>query len=720
MTEADARIVSAVARDLDVPPLKARAVADLLDEGATVPFIARYRKEATGGMDEVAIIALRDGVQRRRELEKRRKAVLESIASQGSLTEGLQKQILAADTMARLEDLYLPYKPRRETRGDRARKQGLEKLAVIIARAESGDPETLAAAFVRNDDAPADVHEALAGAGDIIAEDISRDPDLRHALRILFRESGVISSRAVVKKSGEDGAAVYRDYFDHSEDLRRLKGHRLLAMLRGQREGFLRLRLEPAEEQALKLISKIRYRGHSDEMMRRPCGRLLAAAIADSYKRLIRPSLETELLASLRERAETEAIDVFAENLRQLLLSPPMGARITLGLDPGLRTGCKLAVVGREGELLEHSVIYPLEPRRDEEGASRVLRELVMKYGIEAVAVGNGTGGREALAFVKSLALPGVLSVPVSESGASVYSASEEARREFPDLDLTVRGAVSIARRLVDPLSELVKVDPRSIGVGQYQHDVDQKELRARLDDVVSSCVNAVGVDLNTASEALLSYISGLSRRLAEAIVKHRQRNGAFASRTELRDLPGMGAKTFQQSAGFLRISGGPYPLDASAVHPERYNLVERMARDAGCGLGELMADEARRARINLQEYMDDQVGLPTLNDIMAELAKPGRDPREDFEEFSFSEDVHVLEDVKPGMRLPGIVTNITKFGAFVDLGVHQDGLIHISQLADRFVNDPGEVVHLGQPLTVKVIEVDLGRRRIALSLKES
>jgi uncharacterized protein len=720
MTEADARIVSAVARDLDVPPLKARAVADLLDEGATVPFIARYRKEATGGMDEVAIIALRDGVQRRRELEKRRKAVLESIASQGSLTEGLQKQIWAADTMARLEDLYLPYKPRRETRGDRARKQGLEKLAVIIARAESGDPETLAAAFVRNDDAPADVHEALAGAGDIIAEDISRDPDLRHALRILFREGGVISSRAVVKKSGEDGAAVYRDYFDHSEDLRRLKGHRLLAMLRGQREGFLRLRLEPAEEQALKLISKIRYRGHSDEMMRRPCGRLLAAAIADSYKRLIRPSLETELLASLRERAETEAIDVFAENLRQLLLSPPMGARITLGLDPGLRTGCKLAVVGREGELLEHSVIYPLEPRRDEEGASRVLRELVGKYGIEAVAVGNGTGGREALAFVKSLALPGVLSVPVSESGASVYSASEEARREFPDLDLTVRGAVSIARRLVDPLSELVKVDPRSIGVGQYQHDVDQKELRARLDDVVSSCVNAVGVDLNTASEALLSYISGLSRRLAEAIVKHRQRNGAFASRTELRDLPGMGAKTFQQSAGFLRISGGPYPLDASAVHPERYNLVERMARDAGCGLGELMADEARRARINLQEYMDDQVGLPTLNDIMAELAKPGRDPREDFEEFSFSEDVHVLEDVKPGMRLPGIVTNITKFGAFVDLGVHQDGLIHISQLADRFVNDPGEVVHLGQPLTVKVIEVDLGRRRIALSLKES
>jgi uncharacterized protein len=454
--------------------------------------------------------------------------------------------------------------------------------------------------------------------------------------------------------------------------------------------------------------------------MRRPCGRLLAAAIADSYKRLIRPSLETELLASLRERAETEAIDVFAENLRQLLLSPPMGARITLGLDPGLRTGCKLAVVGREGELLEHSVIYPLEPRRDEEGASRVLRELVGKYGIEAVAVGNGTGGREALAFVKSLALPGVLSVPVSESGASVYSASEEARREFPDLDLTVRGAVSIARRLVDPLSELVKVDPRSIGVGQYQHDVDQKELRARLDDVVSSCVNAVGVDLNTASEALLSYISGLSRRLAEAIVKHRQRNGAFASRTELRDLPGMGAKTFQQSAGFLRISGGPYPLDASAVHPERYNLVERMARDAGCGLGELMADEARRARINLQEYMDDQVGLPTLNDIMAELAKPGRDPREDFEEFSFSEDVHVLEDVKPGMRLPGIVTNITKFGAFVDLGVHQDGLIHISQLADRFVSDPGEVVHLGQPLTVKVIEVDLGRRRIALSLKES
>jgi uncharacterized protein len=720
MTDADARIVSAVARDLDVPPLKARAVADLLDEGATVPFIARYRKEATGGMDEVAIIALRDGVQRRRELEKRRKAVLESIASQGSLTEGLQKQILAADTMARLEDLYLPYKPRRETRGDRARKHGLEKLAAIIARAESGDPETLAASFVRNDDAPADVHEALAGAGDIIAEDISRDPDLRHALRILFREGGVISSRAVIKKSGEDGAAVYRDYFDHSEDLRRLKGHRLLAMLRGQREGFLRLRLEPAEEQALKLISKIRYRGHSDEMMRRPCGRLLAAAIADSYKRLIRPSLETELLASLRERAETEAIDVFAENLRQLLLSPPMGARITLGLDPGLRTGCKLAVVGREGELLEHSVIYPLEPRRDEEGASRVLRELVMKYGIEAVAVGNGTGGREALAFVKSLALPGVLSVPVSESGASVYSASEEARREFPDLDLTVRGAVSIARRLVDPLSELVKVDPRSIGVGQYQHDVDQKELRARLDDVVSSCVNAVGVDLNTASEALLSYISGLSRRLAEAIVKHRQRNGAFASRTELRDLPGMGAKTFQQSAGFLRISGGPYPLDASAVHPERYNLVERMARDAGCGLGELMADEARRARINLQEYMDDQVGLPTLNDIMAELAKPGRDPREDFEEFSFSEDVHVLEDVKPGMRLPGIVTNITKFGAFVDLGVHQDGLIHISQLADRFVSDPGEVVHLGQPLTVKVIEVDLGRRRIALSLKES
>ncbi len=721
MNDADARIFSRLSSELTINEKQIHAVAELLDEGSTVPFIARYRKEKSGNLDETRIIAIRDGLAKNRDLEKRRAFILESIDKQGALTLELQRDVQSAGDSNRLEDLYLPYKQKRETRGSRARKQGLEDLARKLASGAVHDPLLEAAHFVSPSDGPASAADALTGALDIIAEDISLNPDLRHSMRILFRENGVLQSLAVKKKQKEEAAAIYRDYFEHREAISRIKGHRLLAMLRGQREGFLRLSLEPDREQALKLIGAIHFKGLPQPFLRTPAGEALRRAAEDGYARLVKPSLENEILKLKREAAEKEAISVFSENLRQLLLSPPLGPRITLGVDPGLRTGCKLVVIGREGELLESSVIYPLAPREDTEGAARTVHGLADKYRIEAVAVGNGTGGREALRFINELALgPEVTVASVNESGASVYSASEIARREFPHEDLTVRGAVSIARRLVDPLAELVKIDPRSIGVGQYQHDVDQKALQTSLADVVSSCVNAVGVNLNTASDELLSYVSGLSTQLGRKIVEYRVKKGGFRTRQQLLNVPGLGEKTFQQAAGFLRILDGDHPLDASAVHPERYALVERMAKSGGYGLADLIRDSTLPSTIPIDQFVEKEVGLPTLQDIISELEKPGRDPRPPFEDFAFSEDVHTIEDVKPGMRLPGLVTNITKFGAFVDIGVHQDGLVHISQMADRFVSDPGEAVRLGQKVIVRVLEVDARRRRISLSLKKT
>lgn len=703
------RVYEIIAKELGIAPKQVTAVAGLLDEGATIPFIARYRKEAHGSLDEVAVSAVRDRLEQLRDLEARRLSVLKSLEERDLLTDGLRSAVEGAETMTALEDVYLPYKPKRRTRASMAREKGLEPLALaLMEQTHDCVPERAALPFVSVEKGVEDAMAALAGARDIIAETASEDAAARAAMREYFGRKAAVSS-SVVKGKEEEGAK-FRDYFDWSEPAAKAAGHRLLAMLRGEAEGVLTLHFLPEPEPALGKLRAMFVKNGS------PAAEQVREAVDDGYKRLLAPSLETELRGALRRAAESEAISVFARNLRQLLLAPPLGRKRVLAIDPGFRTGCKVVCLDAQGALLHHDLIYVMsEDQR--KSAGEKIRKLAERYKAEAVAVGNGTAGRETESLVRSLGL----SVPVlavSESGASVYSASETARREFPDLDLTVRGAVSIGRRLVDPLAELVKIDPKAIGVGQYQHDVDQAALKKSLTDVVDSCVNAVGVDVNTASAELLTHVSGLGPALARSVVDYREANGPFAKRKDILKVPRLGPKAFEQAAGFLRIRDGENPLDGSAVHPESYGIVEAMAGDLGCGVGDLLADPAKRRRIDAKRYVGGSVGLPTLTDILAELDKPGRDPREAFDAFAFAEGVSTLDDLEAGMRLPGIVTNVTNFGAFVDIGVHQDGLVHISQMADHFVGDPHTVLKVQQKVTVTVLDVDAARKRISLSLR--
>jgi uncharacterized protein len=700
-----------ISRELAISERQIQATAALLDEGATVPFIARYRKEVTGGLDEVQIINIRDRLEGLRELDKRRESIIKSIEEQGKMTDDLLAKIIAAETLTILEDIYLPYKPKRRTRGMIAREKGLEPLALELFAQGDIDPESAAAAYVDPEKELPTIEEVLAGSRDIMAEWINEDAEARAALREYFFEQAVLSS-AVVKGKEEEGAK-YRDYFEWTEPAKSIPSHRLLAIRRGTEEGFLSFRMQPDEEEGIELLKRHFVRGANK------AAEQVALASEDAYKRLLSLSLETEIRGATKEKADEYAIKVFADNLRELLLASPLGQKTILALDPGLRTGCKLVCLNRQGKLIHNGTIYPLQPHNKVAESARVIQDLVKSLSIEAIAIGNGTGGREALAFVKEISFDrNVTVVMVNESGASVYSASEVARREFPDHDVTVRGAVSIGRRLMDPLAELVKIDPKSIGVGQYQHDVDQRSLKKSLDDVVVSCVNAVGVDVNTASKELLSYVSGLSERLAQGIVAFRDEHGPFRSRESFTEVSGMGPKTFEQAAGFLRIREGGHPLDGSAVHPESYHIVEAMAKDLGCTVEDLVRDASLRKKIKLEKYESDTVGMPTLQDIMNELSKPGRDPRSEFEVFNYTEGVSEIADVKQGMVLPGVVTNVTAFGAFVDIGVHQDGLVHISQLADRFVSNPSEVVKVGQKVRTTVLDVDVSRKRISLSMK--
>ena len=703
--------LAVIAAELSLQARQVAAAAELLDGGATVPFIARYRKEMTGALDEVAVIGIRDRLAQLRELDARRAVILKSLEEQGVLTAELKASVLGAATMAALEDVYLPYRPKRRTRGMIAREKGLEPLAELIWRQGGIDPRAEAARFVAPDKGVASVEDALAGARDIIAEKVNEDAKVRERMRDLFASTAVLRSRVVDGKEQE--GAKYKDYFQWEEPLRTAPSHRILAIRRGAREGILSFHILPDEEQALALLKQLCVKGDG------PAAREVLAAARDGYKRLLAPSMETEMRLESRKRADGAAIQVFRENLRELLLAPPLGQKNVLAVDPGLRTGCKVVCMDRQGKLLHYEAVFPLAPFARVEEAARTVTELCRRFAVEAIAVGNGTGGREAEAFLRAIDFGRPIPVvSVNESGASVYSASETAREEFPDHDVTVRGAVSIGRRLMDPLAELVKIDPKSIGVGQYQHDVDQKELKQSLDDVVMICVNAVGVEVNTASAQLLGYVSGLGPKLARALVAHRDTCGPFRSRRALLAVSGIGAKTFEQAAGFLRIREAEHPLDASAVHPESYGVVEAMSRDLGCTVADLMRRAELRGSIDLSRYVNDRVGMPTLTDIVAELEKPGRDPRRRFEVFSFADGVHDIGDVETGMRLPGVVTNVTAFGAFVDIGVHQDGLVHVSQLADRFVKNPADVVKVNQKVWVTVVGVDRERRRMALSMR--
>ena len=703
---------SKIASELGVRPQQVSATVALLEEGATVPFISRYRKEATGTLDEVQVAAIRDRLEQLKELDKRREAILKSIEEQGKLTPELKKSIDQAETMARLEDIYLPYKPKRKTKASVAKEKGLEPLATRIFAQHPLDIQSEASKYLDAEKEVATLEEALLGARDIIAEWVSENAAVRGNLRTLFLKEGVFASRVINGKEAE--AAKYKDYFDWSEPIKNAPSHRVLAMRRGEKEGYLLLDALPEEGAAVAVLEREILTGGSNA-----CVEQVKIAIKDAYKRLLKPSIETEIRLQTKKKADEEAIRVFAENLRQLLLGAPLGEKVVMAIDPGFRTGCKLVCLGAQGQLLHYENIYPHEPQRQTAAAGQSIRTLVEKFGVEAIAVGNGTAGRETEAFVKSLGLSkSVQVVLVNESGASIYSASEVARNEFPDLDLTVRGAVSIGRRLMDPLAELVKIDPKSIGVGQYQHDVDQQALKNSLDDTVISAVNKVGVEVNTASKELLTYVSGLGPQLAQNIVAFRQEFGPFKSRAQLKKVPRLGDKAFEQAAGFLRIRQATHPLDQSAVHPERYELVEQMAKDLKTSVQDLMSSEELRAKIVLQNYVSETVGVPTLQDIVEELAKPGRDPRASFEVFQFQDGVNSMADLKVGMKLPGIVTNITAFGAFVDIGVHQDGLIHLSHLADRFIKDANEVVKVAQQVEVTVLEVDIARKRIALSRK--
>lgn len=700
-----------IAEALGIPADKVGNTLALLDEGATVPFIARYRKERTGSLDEVAITAISEQYIRLRELSRRKETILKTIGELGKLTPELESRITRCWDTTELEDIYLPFKPKRRTRAQTARELGLEPLANILMMQREGNPGQAAKKFVKGEVKSAE--DAIKGAQDIIAEMVSEDEKARNTVRSAFRREAIITSKVVRGKGETEEAAKYSDYFDFAEPLRRCSSHRLLAMRRGEAEGILRISVSPESDSAVERLNRqfVRGRGASSD--------LVEEAVQDSYKRLLRPSIETEFSATSKEKADDEAINVFGENLRQLLLSAPLGQKRVLAIDPGFRTGCKVVCLDAQGNLLHHTVIMPHPPRADRHGSEATVRDLVKRYDTQAIAIGDGTAGRETETFIRSLDLPDHIQVfSVSEDGASVYSASKTARDEFPDQDVTVRGAVSIGRRLMDPLAELVKIDPKSIGVGQYQHDVDQSKLKKRLDQTVESCVNSVGVDLNTASVHLLTYVSGLGPALAKNIVRFRADNGPFSSRSQLKKVPRLGPAAFEQCAGFLRIRDAKNPLDNSAVHPESYAVVQRMAKDCGCTVGQLISDPARRAEIRLEKYVDDRVGLPTLRDIMSELEKPGRDPREQLEEFSFDERVSTIDSLAEGMELPGIVTNITNFGAFVDIGIHQDGLVHISQLADRYVSDPMQVVRLHQHVRVKVLEVDRRRGRISLTMR--
>ncbi|PAW92602.1 RNA-binding transcriptional accessory protein [Mucilaginibacter sp. MD40] len=701
-----------IAQELSVGSKQVAATIALLDEGATVPFISRYRKELTGSLDEVQVAAIRDRVQQLRDLDKRREAILKSLSDMGKLTDDLQQQVNAAETMVALEDIYLPYRPKRKTRATAAREKGLQPLADAILAQKTFDVDGEAAKYIGEEKGVKDTAEALAGARDIIAEYISENAETRAMMRQLFTEKGVFESKVIPGK--EETGIKYKDYFDWTEPVKSAPSHRVLAMRRGEKEEILWLDIKPAEEDAIDLLEREFITANNAAAAQ------MKLAIADGYKRLLKPSMETEIRLLTKKNADEEAIRVFAENARQLLLSAPLGQKRMMAIDPGFRTGCKVVCLDEQGKLLEYTAIFPHTGVGQAREAEKTIEHLFKKYDIEAIAIGNGTAGRETEVFVRKLNLPGTTIVMVNESGASIYSASEVAREEFPDQDVTVRGAVSIGRRLMDPLAELVKIDPKSIGVGQYQHDVDQNKLQTSLDDTVISCVNAVGVELNTASKQILSYISGLGPQLAQNIVDYRNQNGAFKQRSQLKKVARLGDKAFEQAAGFLRIRGAENPLDESAVHPERYALVEQMAADLKCSVRDLMRDQKLRASIPLQKYISDTVGLPTLNDIMAELAKPGRDPREQFEAFSFTEGVNAISDLKVGMKLPGIVTNITNFGAFVDIGVHQDGLVHLSQITNRFIKDPNEVLKVHQRVEVTVTEVDVNRKRISLSMKET
>jgi len=703
------KYIHILAMDLNLVPWQVENTLNLLASGATVPFISRYRKEVTGSLDEVQITEIRDQNVRFREFDKRRESIIHSIGEQGKLTDELKEKLESAFSMSELEDLYLPYKPKKKTRASIARDKGLEPLARFILKQQ--DRELNAEAEKYLNDQVTDTDDALQGARDIIAEHINEDQNARNLVRQKFSRDAVISSRLVKGKADEGNK--YRDYFDFSEPLKRSPSHRVLAMLRGEEEGFLKVTLAPDEISVIEGIEKLFIKSSGD------CARQIATAIKDSYKRLLAPSIETEFRALSKEKADDQAIRVFADNLRQLLMAPPLGQKRVLAIDPGFRTGCKVICLDAQGNLLHNETIFPHQPQQETALASKKINTLVNSYKIEAIAIGNGTAGRETEDFVKKIKFERDVKVfIVSEAGASVYSASKTARDEFPDYDVTVRGSVSIGRRLMDPLAELVKIDPKSIGVGQYQHDVDQAKLKASLDQVVESCVNAVGVDLNTASMHLLTYISGLGPQLAKNIVEYRADQGMFKSREELKKVSRMGPRAYEQAAGFLRIRNGINPLDNSAVHPESYYIVEKMASDLGQPVTDLLRDEILRNKIDIRKYTNDKAGIPTLTDIMSELAKPGRDPRSSIKVFEFSPDVHSIEDVKPGMELPGIVTNITNFGAFVDVGVKQDGLVHISQLADRYISNPGDAVKLHQHVTVRVLEVDVGRKRIQLSMK--
>ena len=706
--------IASIAGELHLSQPQVQATAQLLEDGATIPFISRYRKEATGSLDETVVTAIRDRLGQLEVLDKRREAVLKSLEEQGKLTGDLQARVLAAETLAVLEDLYLPFRPKRRTRASIAREKGLEPLAdLILAQAPSTDPLAEAQAFVDPEKQVASADEALAGARDIIAERVNEDTAARARLRALFTDRGTMRSEVVSGKEAE--GTLYRDYYNWEESAGKAPSHRILAALRGEKEKFLTLHVSPPEIEALPVLESLFVKGDS------AASREVGTAVQDSYKRLLAPSLETEAKQWLKSRADSEAIRIFSDNLRHLLMAAPLGSKKMLALDPGFRTGCKLVCLDPQGKLLHNETIYPHTGEQASAKAGDRVRALAAEFGIEAIAIGNGTAGRETETFVRGLGLPkSIQIIMVDESGASVYSASPAAREEFPDRDVTVRGSVSIGRRLMDPLAELVKIDPKSIGVGQYQHDVDQSELKQSLDDTVMSCVNAVGVEANTASPQLLGYVSGLGPQLARNLVSYRDENGPFRSRRELKKVPRLGPKAFEQAAGFLRIRNGENPLDGSAVHPESYHLVGKMAQDLGCSVSDLMSDEGLRKKIDPSRYVTGEIGLPTLLDILSELARPGRDPRETFDPFSFAPGVEKITDLTVGMKLPGIVTNVTAFGAFVDIGVHRDGLVHVSALSDHFVKDPAQVVHVHQHVTVTVLEVDTQRGRISLSMKSA
>jgi uncharacterized protein len=698
-------MLAKISSTLGIPENQVRKTIELLDEGATIPFISRYRKEATGSLDEVQVAQIRDLRDQLVELEKRREAILKSLKELDKLSPELERAVRGAETLAKLEDIYLPYKPKRKTRAMAAREKGLQALADKLFEQRMLDPEVLAAEFLE------DTEEALAGARDILAEEMMETAEVREEARHLFSRKTTIKS--TVAKGKQEVGIKYKDYFDWSESLAQAPSHRVLALFRGENEGILNLNLAGPDQDVLDKLDSRFIKGNN------ACARQVTLAIQDGYKRLLMPAMENEMRAEAKKRADEEAIRVFAENIRQLLLAAPLGQKRVLALDPGFRTGCKLVCLDEQGTLLDNTAVYPHTGPGQAQEAAHTISGWVKKYKVQAIAIGNGTAGRETEAFVRNLNLEGVTIIMVNESGASIYSASDAAREEFPDKDITVRGAVSIGRRLMDPLAELVKIDPKSIGVGQYQHDVDQKKLQASLDDTVISCVNSVGVELNTASKQILSYVSGLGPQLAQNIIDYRTKNGPFIKRSDLKKVTRLGEKAYEQAAAFLRIRHAKNPLDASAVHPERYDIVEKMAKDLNCKVGDLLANESLRKQIQLQKYVTSEVGMPTLTDILAELAKPGRDPREQFEAFEFTEGVNGIKDLRVGMKLPGIVTNITNFGAFVDIGVHQDGLVHVSQLADKFVKDPNEIVKVAQKVLVTVTEVDEARKRIALSMKK-